>query len=208
MAWSVPDLFLQEFQSGLSFLSPMTPDPANGHYTPLSDVDASGNYRLWTWGGWCWVSQSFVDAVQPVFFVVFSPRQFNLATGLDSHGRHISTQAAKWAVIGGQTVPASVISAFPPLVGPTPPPVPVPVPPVPVPVPPAPIPPTPHGVTLAQIEAADINVFNQLLHSLHGRGVAAELHAALASLEAQHAAAFGASLPASVGGGTAGQVVP
>ena len=29
MAWSVPDAFLQEFQTGASFLSPMTPDPAN-----------------------------------------------------------------------------------------------------------------------------------------------------------------------------------
>jgi hypothetical protein len=136
MAWSVPDLFIQNWQPESSFLSAMTPDASNGHYTPLSDIDADGNYRLWTWGSWSWVSDSFVQSVQPVFFVVFSARQFDPATGLDSKGRHITAQAALWQAAGGNAIPDSVLSSFPPANGPTPVPVPGPGPaPVPVPVP-------------------------------------------------------------------------
>jgi hypothetical protein len=113
MAWSVPDDFIQNFQQGASFLDADTPDPNNGHFTPLSDVDASGNYRLWTWGAWCWVSPSFVASVDPESFATFSALQFN-AQGYDSHGRHVSDQAAAWASIGGTaSAVAAVVSAFP-----------------------------------------------------------------------------------------------
>jgi hypothetical protein len=146
MAWSVPDRFIQGFTPGASYLTPMTPDPNNGHYTPLADIDPSGNYRLWTWGAWCWTSTAFIDAVDPVFFTVFSAQQFDPATGLDSKGRHITTQAAKWQAIGGKPIPASVIDAFPPIGGPAPNPAPIPVPPTPAPAPPGPSPiPTPWG---------------------------------------------------------------
>ena len=115
VAWSVPDAFLQEFQLGASFLSPMTPDPDNGHFTPLSDVDSSGNYRLFSWGAWCWVSPSFIASVDPESFATFSALQFSKTTGLDSHGRHVSDQAAAWIAIGGDsTKVAAVVALFPP----------------------------------------------------------------------------------------------
>jgi len=110
MAWSVPDELLQTWTSGSSWLSPMTPNPENGHFTPLSDVDASGNYRLWTWGGWCWVSQDFVMSVQPQCFVTLSPLQFN-AQGFDSHGRHVSDVGSAWVSIGGDTAIVSALVA-------------------------------------------------------------------------------------------------
>ncbi len=114
MAWSVPDALLQEFQLGASFLSPMTPDPENGHFAPLSDVDANGNYRVFTWGAWCWVSPSFVASVDPECFATFSALQFSKATGLDSHGRHVSDQAAAWVAIGGDSSKvATVVAQFP-----------------------------------------------------------------------------------------------
>jgi hypothetical protein len=111
MAWSVPDAFLSEFTLGVSFLSPMTPDPENGHFTPLADVDANGNYRLWTWGAWCWVSPSFVASVDPESFVTFSALQFNKTTGFDSHGRHVSDQAAAWIAMGGNASKVNAIVA-------------------------------------------------------------------------------------------------
>jgi hypothetical protein len=115
VAWSVPDAFLNEFQLGASFLSAMTPDPNNGHFTPLADIDASGNYRLWTWGAWCWVSPSFIASVEPQSFATFSALQFNATTGLDSHGRHVSDQAAAWVSLGGDSTKATaVVALFPP----------------------------------------------------------------------------------------------
>lgn len=114
MAWSVPDAFLQEFQTGASFLVAMTPDPENGHFTGQADVDANGNYRLWTWGGWCWVSPEFIASVDPEAFVTFSALQFQKATGLDSHGRHVSDQAAAWVAMGGnEKKVATVVALFP-----------------------------------------------------------------------------------------------
>jgi hypothetical protein len=112
VAWSVPDEFLNEFALGASFLSPMTPDPENGHFTPLADVDASGNYRLWTWGAWCWVSPSFMASVDPESFVTFSALQFNKNTGYDSHGRHVCDQAAAWIAMGGDANKVNAIVAL------------------------------------------------------------------------------------------------
>jgi len=157
LAWSVPDKFLNEFAGGTVWPDAGIPDPANGHYVPLADVggsstppvsgqNLSGFYRLWTWGTWCWVSPAFVASVQPQAFIAFSPRQFGAKTGLDSKGRHITTQAGLWAACGGNPVPTSIINSFPPL------PAPVPVPtPAPRPTPPAPTPiPTPPGPTPVQ----------------------------------------------------------
>lgn len=132
MAWSVPDDFINKFTTGASFLAAGVPNPQNGHYTPITDIDVHGNMRIITWGSWCWASQKFLASVEPVYFVAFSPRQF-MANGYDSHGRHIQTQAAVWVASGGKAIPASIISAFPP---PTPNPVPVPTPtPTPTPTP-------------------------------------------------------------------------
>lgn len=130
MAWSVPDLFVQTFADGSVWSSAMTPNPANGHYVPLADVTASGFYGMYTWGSRCLVGPAFVASVEPQCFVAFSPRQFDPSTGLDSKGRHIVQQAAKWVACGGRPIPLAVINAFPPLGTP---PVPAPVPPVPPP---------------------------------------------------------------------------
>lgn len=121
LAWSVPDDFVNNWTTGSSWLNADTPNPANGHYVTISDITSAANYTLWTWGGWSEVSQSFVASVQPSYFVVFSPVQFDPATGYDSHGRHITAQAAVWQSVGGKQIAASVISAFPPA-GPPPPP--------------------------------------------------------------------------------------
>ena len=131
MAWSVPDDFLQKFAHGVVFASADTPDPANGHYTPLADVggpsstaadgtNVNGFYRLWTWGSWAWVSPEFVASVDPQSFVTFSALQFN-AQGYDSHGRHVSDQANAWVAIGGNADAVSaVVSKFPPKAAPAP----------------------------------------------------------------------------------------
>jgi hypothetical protein len=144
MAWSVPDAVLQNFSQGEVFAGAATPDPDNGHFTPLSDVggpssvaadgtNVSGFYRLWTWGAWCWVSPAFVASVQPQSFVTFSPLQFSKATGYDSHGRHVSDVAAAWVSIGGNSaIVLAVVAQFPPKAAP-----PSPSPPPPVPVGPA-----------------------------------------------------------------------
>lgn len=113
-AWSVPDQVLQTFQSGASYLSPLPVDPANGHFTPISDVDSSGNYRDWTWGGFLWESPAFMAATQPECFVTFSPLQFSKTTGYDSKGRHVSDVAAAWVSIGGNaSFVAAVVAQFP-----------------------------------------------------------------------------------------------
>jgi hypothetical protein len=130
MAWSVPDDVLQNFSNGEVFASADTPDPNNGHFTPLTDVggptttaqdgtNIDGFYRLITWGAYCWVSPAFVGSVQPQGFVTFSPLQFSKETGYDSHGRHVSDQAAKWVAIGGNaSLVAAVVAMFPPAAGP------------------------------------------------------------------------------------------
>jgi len=139
MAWSVPDMVLQSFAQGEVFAVAATPDPNNGHFTPLSDiaapgtlvntVDVGGFYRLWTWGAWCWVSPAFVASVQPQCFVTFSPLQFDKATGYDSHGRHVSDVAAAWIGIGGNaSLVGAVVATFPPKAAPAPAPSPAPTP--------------------------------------------------------------------------------
>jgi hypothetical protein len=161
MMWSVPDAFLQNFVGGGVWPSAQTPDPANGHGTPLSDiaapgtviagVDIGGFYRLFTWGSWVWVSQKFVDSVDPAGWVAFRRRQFN-AVGYDAHGRHVTTQAAAWGALGGNAgKAASVVAMFPaPVPGPAPAP---PPPPAPPPAP-APTPPSPVAATLTGAQEA------------------------------------------------------
>jgi hypothetical protein len=143
MAWSVPDAFIQGFATGTVWPNAGKPDPNNGHFVPLADIGGplavapggvgfggtlNGFYRLWTWGTWCWVSPAFVASVDPACFIVFSPRQFDPKTGLDSKGRHITTQAALWVECGGAPIPQAVIEAFPPISGPGPAPSPTPAP--------------------------------------------------------------------------------
>lgn len=151
MAWSVPDAFLNNFDTGVVFQNSGIPNPNNGHFTPLADVSSNGLYRIITWGTWCWVSPTYVASVQPQSFCVFSSRQFN-SQGFDSKGRHVSKQADAWVNVGGsRAAVAKVVAMFPPVnPGPVPVPVPTPTPdPVPNPTPtPDPIPvPTPPDPT-------------------------------------------------------------
>jgi hypothetical protein len=141
MAWSVPDDFIKGFDTGTVWTNADTPNPMNGHYTPLADVRTDGLYRLFSWGTWCWVGPKFVASVQPQCFTAFSARQFDPATGLDSKNRHVTTQAKVWSSCGGNAIPASVINAFPPPGGVVPP-------------PPPPPPPPPVGPTEAKVQAA------------------------------------------------------
>jgi hypothetical protein len=160
MMWSVPDAFLQNFVGGGVWASAATPDPANGHGTPLTDIaapgtivsgtDIGGFYRLFTWGSWAWVAPAFVASVDPACFVVFSRRQFN-TNGYDAHGRHVTTQASAWVAIGGNAQIAAKVAAMFPAPGPAP--APVPVPPTPTPTP-APTPPSPVAATLTGVIAA------------------------------------------------------
>jgi hypothetical protein len=163
MAWSVPNSFDSNWSTGSVWPNAAIPNPMSGHFTPLADImgptatvngqSVASFYTLYTWGGYSFVSQAFVNSVQPQCFSVFSPRQFSAATGYDVFGRHITTQAALWAQVGGNPIPTSVISAFPAPVTPAPTPAPAPAPapgpvtptPAPVPTPtPAPVPtPTP-----------------------------------------------------------------
>lgn len=121
MAWSVPDKFINNFAHATVWPDKMIPNDENGHFSLLSDVGGNGPNkiegfnRLWTWGSWCWVSPKFIASVEPQCFITFSPRQFNLATGFDSKGRHITTQAKLWAECGGNPVPINVIDQFPSL---------------------------------------------------------------------------------------------
>jgi hypothetical protein len=151
MAWSVPADFLNNFAQGTVWPSAATPDPNNGHYTPLSDVggnavvsaiNVNAFHRLWTWGAWCWVSPVFIASVDPQCFITFSALQFSKATGYDSHGRHVSDQASKWIALGGNAAAVAKVIAMFPAVVPTPPPAPAPVPPAPSPM--------PVGVTLTE----------------------------------------------------------
>lgn len=118
-AWSVPDQVLQTFESGMSFLTPLPADPSNGHFTVISDVDASCNVRDWTWGGWFWGSPAFMAATNPEMFVTFSSLQFRKSDGFDSKGRHVADVGAAWVSIGGDSsIVASVVAMFPPKAAP------------------------------------------------------------------------------------------
>jgi hypothetical protein len=112
MAWSVPNAFIRGFNTGTVWTGVGIPNPANGHFTPLTDIAANGNYTCWTWGTYCFMSASYVASVQPECFAVFSPRQFSLTTGYDSHGRHVSTQAAAWVALGGNAAKVAAVVAM------------------------------------------------------------------------------------------------
>jgi hypothetical protein len=150
LGWSVPDKFIQEWEPGSVWMDAMAPDDNNGHFTVMASVltgtmsgqSVQGATRQYTWDAFSYAGPDFIASVNPQAFVAFSPRQFNLATGLDSKGRHITTQAAAWAAIGGAPIPLMIINAFPPLSTPTPTPVvvaPTPVTPTPIPVTPTPV---------------------------------------------------------------------
>jgi hypothetical protein len=153
MGWSVPDKFIQQWEPGSVWMNAAKPDDRNGHFTWLCSVmtgsesgqSVQGAYRQYTWDGFSYAGPDFIASVKPQSFVAFSPRQFSLSTGLDSKGRHITTQAAVWAAIGGAPIPTNVIELFPAIDSP-----PVPVTPTPTPSPVTPTP-TPTSVYLSGV---------------------------------------------------------
>ncbi len=185
MMWSIPDDFLQNFATGSVWPNAGIADPANGHGTPLADVNANGFYRLWTWGGWAWVSPAFIKSVDPAGWVTFSARQFN-SQGYDAKGRHITKQAAKWVACGGNVIPASVLNAFPPIVGPGP----TPTPPIP------PVPPTPQpgpGPSVLQRVLAAVDGLFAKVETMFGPGSRVFLESFRKAIDAAITKAFGAS---------------
>lgn len=175
MMWSVPDEFLQNFVPGGQWPNAATPDPQNGHGTPLIDVDTRGFYRLYTWGAWVWVSPAFVASVDPACFVVLSRRQFN-SQGYDARGRHVSQVASVWIALGGNPDKAKALVGMFPSVGPTPPPAPTPTPspgPGPAPTPPQPAPST--VPTLQGAQGAVTAGFNGSHHFIYDRAQALKI---------------------------------
>lgn len=113
MAWSVPDDVLQNFTTGAQFLAADTPDPNNGHFTPITDIDVDGNVKVYTWGSYFIAGPAFLASVQPECFTTLSPLQFNKA-GYDSHGRHVCDVGAAWVGLGGNaSIVAAVVAQFP-----------------------------------------------------------------------------------------------
>jgi hypothetical protein len=147
LGWSVPNKFIQEWTPGSVWMSAGIPDDSNGHFTVMASVltgtmssqSVQGATRQYTWDNFSYAGPDFIASVNPQAFVAFSPRQFNMATGLDSKGRHITAQAAAWSAIGGAPIPLATINAFPPLGSPTPI-TPTPVNPTPISVTPTPTP--------------------------------------------------------------------
>lgn len=94
---------------------------SNGHAVSWNGKNSRG-YRLITWGVTGTITPAAVKVCNPDGFVTFSSRMFDPRTGKAMNGKHITELAAMWVSAGGKAIPASVISAFPPLVVPPPPP--------------------------------------------------------------------------------------
>ena len=135
VAWSVPDAFLSGFRRARSSPRPMTPIrttattrrcPTSAAQTTSRTVQVSMASTVsghGARGAGCRPRSS--PASSRRVFVTFSPLQFSKATGYDSHGRHVSDQAAAWIALGGNaSLVNAVVAQFPPKATPviTPPP--------------------------------------------------------------------------------------
>ncbi len=139
--FDVPDVWIQEFNTGVLWTVPAVADQDNGHGVWINGVNISDNYQPQTWGTHCWLSPAGVAVVDPTAFVVFSLRWFDPVTGTAPNGLGYSQLAALWTQFGGSPLPPS---PFPPGPSPNPDPGPVPSPPTPTPSPqPPPTPPAP-----------------------------------------------------------------
>lgn len=129
----VPDEWLNGFNTGVVWDAPAVADQNNGHGVAWAGVDGNGNYRLLTWGTWCWITPNGVKSCDPSGFVVFSLRWFN-SQGVAPNGLTYDQLATLWVQCGGNPLPPN-----PFVQPPSPPPAPPPAPPVP-PSPPSPPP--------------------------------------------------------------------
>jgi hypothetical protein len=124
---SVPSRWINNFATGAVWDAPAAPDPMNGHGICFNGVDATGRYKLQTWGTWGWITPAGVADCDPSAFAVASLRWFN-AQGYAPNGLHYTQLAPLWVQLGGNPWPASPFpSPTPPSPpGPTPTPAPTP----------------------------------------------------------------------------------
>ena len=114
-AWlNLPDSFYNGYTPGSTWPNNIGGNPTLAHAMAISDLAVNGFVRGFTWGSWAWLGQAFIQGAGNIGIAVFSPRQFDPKTGLDSKGRHITSQAALWTLCTGHVISPSLLSQFPP----------------------------------------------------------------------------------------------
>jgi len=103
--FSVPDKWINNFQSGAVWDAPASPDPRNGHGVAWNGVDEQDRVRLLTWGGYAWITPQGVTSCDPSGFTMFSLRWFDPNTGLAPNGLSYDQLAALWVQAGGKQLP-------------------------------------------------------------------------------------------------------
>ena len=121
---SVPMRWISNFATGCDWDAPAIPDPMAGHGICFNGVDATGRYKLQTWGTWAWITTAGVADCDPSAFAVATLRWFN-AQGYAPNGLHYTQLAPLWVQLGGNPWPTSPFPApaptpTPPPPGPTP----------------------------------------------------------------------------------------
>jgi len=101
---ALPDVWHNSYGPGVIWNAPATPDPSLGHAVWWNGVDANGNYKLQTWGTYCWITTSGVKICDPSCFVVFSTRWFN-SGGIAPNNLTYLQLAVLWQQFGGNTLP-------------------------------------------------------------------------------------------------------
>lgn len=125
--FAVPNVWINNSDTG-AIWDTGTPNQNNGHAVIWNGVDKDGKYKLQTWGSYVWITVHGVTVCDPAGWVAFTPKWFNTA-GYAPNGIHIVDLAKSWMAATGKTIPASVISSFPPPNVNPPPPPPPPTPP-------------------------------------------------------------------------------
>ncbi len=121
---SVPDPWINNFETGYVWDIPAYPNPKNGHAVLWNGIDSNGRRKVQTWGTYGYITQRAVSICDPTAFTVFSMRWFN-AQGIAPNGMHYIQLSKLWTMAGGIELPPS---PFPAPVGPTPIPTPTPTP--------------------------------------------------------------------------------
>lgn len=124
---SVPARWINNFATGCVWDAPAIPDPMAGHGICFNGVDATGRYKLQTWGTWGWITPAGVADCDPSAFAVATLRWFN-SQGYAPNGLHYTQLAPLWVQLGGNPWPTSPFPAPTPAPTPTPPPTPTPGP--------------------------------------------------------------------------------
>jgi hypothetical protein len=113
---SVPDNWINDFNTGYVWDVPATADPNNGHAVLWNAADSDGNFKVQTWGTYGYITPAAVKVCDPTAFTVFSMRWFN-SQGFAPNGLHYTELSQIWTAAGGIKLPDS---PFPAPVGPTP----------------------------------------------------------------------------------------